>query len=219
MSARDDIFAAVRQGLARGRDGTLPLRTADDIGAEAASLLAGLDQIRPDPAGPDPVSAFIEKCANPVLGVTLDRVAGWQNLPAAVAAYLDRNDLSRRLAVTADPRLAGLAEAGIETHDSCAPDEDAAISVALWGIAETGSVVIHSAPDQPVLNALLPRHWLVVVEEARVLPWLEDYATYAAARPRNAVMITGASGTTDIEGYFVRGAHGPGSVHVLLIGA
>ena len=98
-----------------------------------------------------------------------------------------------------------------------APDEAAAISVALWGIAETGSVVIHSAPDQPILGAMLPRHWLVVVEESRILPFLDDYAANAKPAPRNAVLITGSSGTTDIEGYFVRGAHGPGFVHVLLI--
>ena len=65
---------------------------------------------------------------------------------------------------------------------------------------------------------MLPRHWLVAVEEAKILPFLDDYATFATARPRNAVLITGSSGTTDIEGYFVRGAHGPGFVHVLLIG-
>ena len=94
---------------------------------------------------------------------------------------------------------------------------DPAISVARWGIAETGSVVIHSAPDQPILNAMLPRHWLVALEEDRILPFLDDYAALAKPAPRNAVLITGSSGTTDIEGYFVRGAHGPGFVHVLLI--
>ena len=124
---------------------------------------------------------------------------------------------SRRIAVSGDARLDGLTQAGIETHPGTAPDEAAAISVARWGIAETGSVVIHSAPDQPILNAMLPRHWLVAVEETRILPFLDDYAALAKPAPRNAVLITGSSGTTDIEGYFVRGAHGPGFVHVLLI--
>ncbi|MDO5642009.1 MAG: LUD domain-containing protein [Paracoccus sp. (in: a-proteobacteria)] len=218
MTARDDILAAVRAGLTRGTDGTLPRRSLDEIRAGAAALLADLDQIRPDLAGPDPVSAFIEKCANPALGVTLDRLAGWQALPAAVTAYLDGHGLAHRLSVSGDARLDALAGAGIATHGPCAPDEAAAISVASWGIAETGSVVIHSAPDQPILNAMLPRHWLVVLETARILPFLDDYASYAGMRPRNAVLITGSSGTTDIEGFFVRGAHGPGFVHVLLIG-
>lgn len=217
MSARDDILTALQNGLTHGTGGAIPRRSPDQIDAEAAALLADPDEIRPLPAGHDPVSAFIAKCANPALGVTLDRVTGWDALPAAVAAYLDRHDLPRRIAVSGDPRLDALAQRGIDAHTRAAPDEPAAISVALWGVAETGSVVIHSAPDQPILNAMLPRHWLVVVEEDRILPFLDDYAVRVAPAPRNAVLITGSSGTTDIEGYFVRGAHGPGFVHVLLM--
>ena len=217
MSARDDILAAIRTGLTRGSAGALPRQTPAQIAAEAAALLADPDEIRPPLVGPDPVTAFIAKCANPALGVTLDRVPGWQALPQAVAAYLAAHDLAARIAVSGDPRLETLAQAGIETHADIAPLEPAAISVALWGVAETGSVVIHSAPDQPILNAMLPRHWLVALEEDRILPFLDDCAALAAPAPRNAVLITGSSGTTDIEGYFVRGAHGPGFVHVLLI--
>jgi L-lactate dehydrogenase complex protein LldG len=32
------------------------------------------------------------------------------------------------------------------------------------------------------------------------------------------VLVTGASGTTDIEGRYVRGAHGPGYLHVVIAG-
>ncbi len=218
MNARDDILAAIHKGLTRGQGGAVARRSPAQIKAEAAALLAHLDEIRPALVAPDPVEAFIQKCANPALGVTLDRVAGWHGLPGAVRAYLDQHGLAHRLSVSGDPRLDGLDAGGIATHRPAASDEAAAISVASWGIAETGSVVIHSAPDQPILNAMLPRHWLVAVEEAKILPFLDDYATFATARPRNAVLITGSSGTTDIEGYFVRGAHGPGFVHVLLIG-
>lgn len=218
MTAREDILAAIHKGLTRGQGGAVARRSPAQIKGEAAVLLANLDQIRPALVAPDPIAAFVEKCANPALGVTLDRVAGWGALPGAVRAYLDLHGLAQRLAVSGDPRLDGLDAAGIATHRPAAPDEAASISIASWGIAETGSVVIHSAADQPILNAMLPRHWLVAVEEAKILPFLDDYATYAAARPRNAVLITGSSGTTDIEGYFVRGAHGPGFVHVLLIG-
>ncbi|WBU61323.1 LutC/YkgG family protein [Paracoccus albus] len=219
MSAKEDILDAIRQGLTRGQGGALPRRAPEEIRAEAASLLHDLDAIRPDLAADDPVAAFIEKCANPALGVTLSRVAGWQALPKAVKSYLDLHGLAHDLAVSGDVRLSELADAGITTHKTCAVDQAAAISIAGWGIAETGSVVVHSARDQPILNVMLPRHWLVVVEESKILPFLDDYATYAAIRPRNVVIVTGSSGTTDIEGFFVRGAHGPGFVHVLLLGA
>ncbi|MFV0292611.1 MAG: lactate utilization protein C [Paracoccus sp. (in: a-proteobacteria)] len=217
MSARNDILAAIRKGLAQGRGGTVMRHGTEDIRAEAVALLTDLDDIRSALTGQDPVSVFISKCANPALGVTLVRLAGWDDLPDVVSAYLNEHGLGHRIAVSGDTRLDLLPRAGIDLHQNCALDEVAAISVALWGIAETGSVVIHSAPDQPILNAMLPRHWLVVVEEDRILPFLDDYAIRAMPAPRNAVLITGSSGTTDIEGYFVRGAHGPGFVHILLI--
>ena len=38
------------------------------------------------------------------------------------------------------------------------------------------------------------------------------------AEARNAILITGPSGTTDIEGSYVRGAHGPGFLHIIITG-
>jgi L-lactate dehydrogenase complex protein LldG len=53
-----------------------------------------------------------------------------------------------------------------------------------------------------------------------MLAHLEDYAALLDSDgrpPRNAILITGPSGTTDIEGSYVRGAHGPGFIHVILV--
>ena len=71
-----------------------------------------------------------------------------------------------------------------------------------------------------LLLSFLPLHHIVVLEERSLLPHLEDYAARMAGQPqpRNAILITGPSGTTDIEGSYVRGAHGPGFLHVLMIG-
>jgi L-lactate dehydrogenase complex protein LldG len=44
-----------------------------------------------------------------------------------------------------------------------------------------------------------------------------NYAARAGVPPRNLNLITGASGTTDIEGSYVRGAHGPRFLHVILV--
>ena len=116
------------------------------------------------------------------------------------------------------PELAGLPWP--DAHATLAPDEPAAVGLARWGIAESGSAVIHSGPDSPILLAFLPLHHILVLRTDAILAHLEDYAARldAGDAPRNAILITGPSGTTDIEGSYVRGAHGPGFVHVVLVG-
>ena len=60
----------------------------------------------------------------------------------------------------------------------------------------------------------------MAVRAGSIVAHLEDYAALAARAglpPRNVNLITGASGTTDIEGSYVRGAHGPGFLHVVLV--
>ena len=93
------------------------------------------------------------------------------------------------------------------------------MGLARWGIAETGSLVFHSGPDTPILLNFLPLHHIVALRAGTILAYLEDYAAAAGPAPRNAVLITGVSGTTDIEGSYVRGAHGPRFLHVVMIGA
>jgi L-lactate dehydrogenase complex protein LldG len=106
------------------------------------------------------------------------------------------------------------------THGTIAADEPAAVGRALWGIAETGSLVFHSGPTCPTLFAFLPLHHIAVVGASNILPYLEDYRTAAAGLPipRNVNFVTGPSGTTDIEGTLVRGAHGPACLHVIVVG-
>ncbi|MCB5944218.1 LUD domain-containing protein [Acidocella sp. KAb 2-4] len=90
-----------------------------------------------------------------------------------------------------------------------------------YAVAETGSLVFRSGPDMPVLFALLPCHHLVVLEAASIVPWLEDAAALEAQRPAtsNLKFVNGPSSATDIEGTLVRGAHGPGFLHIILVGS
>lgn len=211
MSDRERILAAVRAGTGGQR------RDAAAIAAEAAALLAAPDAIRPRLAAASLVESFVAKAA--ALGTTFDRVGPLADVPAAVGRYLSAQGLPPAVAVQPTPELAGLAWP--DAHATLAPDERAAVGMARWGIAESGSIVIHSGPDSPILLAFLPLHHLVVLRTDAILAHLEDYAAIldAGEVPRNAILITGPSGTTDIEGSYVRGAHGPGFVHVILVGA
>lgn len=211
MTTRDSILAAVRAGLGDRRGETAA------ITAEAAALLADPDAIRPRLAATDLVDAFTLKALS--LGSTVERVGGFGEVPAAVGRYLAAHGLPPSVAIQQIAQLTNLSWEGIGRDSAAAPDQPAAVGLARWGIAESGSIVIHSASDSPILLAFLPLHHIVVLRTVDIVAHLEDYALLLereGAPPRNAILITGPSGTTDIEGSYVRGAHGPGYVHVIL---
>lgn len=212
MTPRDGILAAVRAGL--GGRGAPPA----EIAAEAAALLADPDAIRPRLAASTLVEAFALKAT--ALGTSIEHVPGLDAVPAAVVRYLAGSGLPPSAAVQRTPELAGLSWEGIALDAAAAADQPAAVGLARWGIAESGSIVIHSAPDSPILLAFLPLHHIVVLRASNIVAHLEDYAALVegdGSPPRNAILVTGPSGTTDIEGSYVRGAHGPGFVHVILV--
>lgn len=210
MTARDRILSAIRATLGPGKP-------PERIAAEAAALLEDPDAARPRLAAPELPEAFALKAA--ALGTTIDRIATLAEVPRAMARYLDAHGLPPRFAMQPAPELAAVDWQGLAPHPGVAADEPAALGLALYGIAESGSLVIHSGPQNPILLSFLPLHHVVLLREATLLPYLEDYAARLAAQaiPRNAILITGPSGTTDIEGSYVRGAHGPGFLHVILI--
>lgn len=209
--ARETILAAVRAGLGGQR------AAAASIAAEVGALLAAPELIRPARVDPDLVEAFARKATAPAVGTTVERVADLGRLPAAVRDYLAAHGLASRIALQPTDELQALDWSGFDAHATPAPDEPVGVGLARWGIAETGSLVFHSGPDTPVLLAFLPLHHIVALRAGTILPYLEDYAALASPAPRNANLITGASGTTDIEGSYVRGAHGPGFLHVVIV--
>jgi L-lactate dehydrogenase complex protein LldG len=100
------------------------------------------------------------------------------------------------------------------------PDTMLAVGLARGGIAETGSLVFHSHPTAPTLFGFAPLHHLVALDKQTLVARFEDYAARESGQPapRNVNFITGASGTTDIEGVLARGAHGPRRLHIVIYG-
>lgn len=214
MNARERILAAVRAGLGG------PAPDAARVKQEADRLLDDVLDARPL-LPPRPVlELFAARLASPKVAASLDRVAHASDLPAAVARYLDANALPRAIALQPAAALKQLDWQGIELRDAPAVDERVGVGLANWGIAETGSLVFHSSAEAPVLAHFLPLHHLVLLRASSIVAYLEDYAA-AALGPghevhRNVNLITGASGTTDIEGSLVIGAHGPRYLHVVI---
>jgi L-lactate dehydrogenase complex protein LldG len=211
--AKADILAAIRR---TGRGG----QSATMIAAEAEALLAQAAGVRPGLPPGTLEDVFIARVVGPKVAATADRVGKLADIPRAVARYLEAHHLPLDIALQPDPVLLALDWSAMHTHGATRPDEAVAVGRALWGIAETGSLVLHSGPTCPTLFAFLPLHHIAVVEAATILPHLDDYrrASVALAVPRNVNFVTGPSGTTDIEGVLIRGAHGPAFLHVVVVG-
>jgi L-lactate dehydrogenase complex protein LldG len=212
--ARTDILTAIRSS---GHAGGF----AAAIAAEAGALLADPSVCRPMLPTGALADIFIARVTSPKVAASAERIDGLADVPAAVARYLTAQNLAHDIALQPDAALRSADWRSFSTHKSISADETAAVGRALWGIAETGSLVFHSGPTCPTLFAFLPLHHIVVVEAANILPYLEDYSIVAAGLPipRNVNFITGPSGTTDIEGTLVRGAHGPACLHVIVVGS
>ena len=122
-----------------------------------------------------------------------------------------------------------LGEAGIEVvvwgeledFREVAAKADIGLSTAEWAIAETGSLVIEGGPAKGRSVTLLPPVHVAVVDVDRVLATVPDaIAEYAESGevPANLTFHTGPSKSGDIEMTLAVGVHGPGEVHVVLVG-
>lgn len=99
---------------------------------------------------------------------------------------------------------------------------DIGITSATSAIAETGSLVMMSAPGRERLASLLPPVHIAIVERAQIMPDLFDlFAELKRAGyenlPSNVALITGPSKTGDIEMTLTTGVHGPGKWHVIVM--
>jgi L-lactate utilization protein LutC len=99
---------------------------------------------------------------------------------------------------------------------------DAGVSGVAYLVAETGTVVAASAPNEPRALTLLPPLHIAVADRSQLLEDFFDLvpmltAGGAPALPSCLTLITGPSKTGDIELKLVTGVHGPGEVHVVLI--
>lgn len=213
--ARDKIFQAISGAL-----GPRSL-SAEQILAEADAFVRDADSYRPSFADQANLDRFIEKATSERVTATVERLGGLQDIPRAVVGYLERAGLPASIALQPRSALTALDWVKIRTHHAPSADEPVALSIADLAVAETGSVVFLSGADAPVLLNFLPLHHLVVVEEEKIHRYLEDVFTVVGSRaedqPRSINIVTGTSGTADIEAKNIRGAHGPRFMHMFVV--
>jgi L-lactate dehydrogenase complex protein LldG len=107
---------------------------------------------------------------------------------------------------------------GVVVHRGEGPSiEGAGVSRALYGLADTGSVVLASSPDEPRARSLLPAVHVTLLAEDRLLPGLPElFEALGDELPSALAIVTGPSRSADIEQELVVGVHGPAEVHVVL---
>lgn len=106
-----------------------------------------------------------------------------------------------------------------ELREACARAA-VGITSAAYALAETGSLVMIASAEEPRLVSLLPPVHIAVVPLNRLLTGLDELFTMLPEPERlssSMVFITGPSRTADIEQILVRGVHGPGEIHVVLV--
>lgn len=223
MSSRDAILGRIRRSLGKSATDTTRLAAVYHRLAETpVNVIPARGQL-PDA---ERVDLFVRKARD--IFATVTRLDNRDDIPAAVCDYLRDRNLPQAIRRGADPRLANLpwerqAQLAVTVGPSDGKDL-AGLSHADAGIAETGTVVLTSGADNPTTLNFLPDHHIVVVDASTVAG---DYETVwadlrrrfgAGVMPRTVNLITGPSRSADIEETLLLGAHGPRSLHILVVG-
>jgi L-lactate dehydrogenase complex protein LldG len=159
---------------------------------------------------------------------TVIDAASLAEVPVAIAGYLRSNNLPMRLRLGADQRLAGMPwtkePALTLDHGPARQGDEVTLSHAAAAVAETGTLLMASGPDNPVTLNYLPDNHIVIVDARDLAGHYEAAFDSIRARlgrtvmPRTLNFISGPSRSADIGGKPVLGAHGPRRLCVIVVG-
>ncbi|MDK9695943.1 MAG: lactate utilization protein [Siculibacillus sp.] len=222
MTTREAVLGKIRRSLHTGpSDDDRRATVAARLAAHAPGLIPARGQR--DPAGR--LALFFEMADK--VAASSERLASADEIPAAVARYLRSKNLPQAIRRGGDPRLERLPfdrepQLAVAVGPSDGHDL-AGLSHAFAGVAETGTVVLVSGPDNPTTLNFLPEHHLVVVRASEIAGdyeavWTRVRAAFGeGGMPRALNWITGPSRSGDIEQTILLGAHGPRSLHLLVV--
>lgn len=222
MSARDDILSGIGAAL-------------DQAGGDAARRRAGAElRLAHPPRHPVPARA-VGKTKSELIALLKRHLEGQgaiiveagdvADVPKAVSGLLGDGASFR---MGSDRVLAGLEwsdapDLTIE-HGAAQSGDKTGLSRAVAGIAETGTLLLLSGPDNPVTVTFLPETHVVVLDTGDLVGTYEEAIarlrelTGDSGLPRTVNLVSGPSRTADIGGILVMGAHGPKRLAVVLVG-
>jgi len=223
LSARDSILNKIRGSLKAGPSDAARRKVVEErLGTAPKGTIPARGQL--DAAGR--VALFCTMAQK--LAASVERVEHQDDVPAAVAAYLRAKNLPAAVRMGGDARLTALPwqqETTLEIRRGPSDgDDEVAVSHAYAGVAETGTLVMVSGPDNPTTLNFLPEHHIVVVNAADIGGDMETALARVRAQygrgemPRTLNFISGPSRSGDVEQKIVLGAHGPRALHLIVVG-
>jgi len=201
MSARDNILSAVRSPLGRNAPRPAPWQT-----------------IRPPG---DLVARFVAHAGAAAAQVKI--LEGADDIPLAAAEILRLRNLPAILHLPPDPileRLTWSSTPGLTLARAAPGPEDAAMSVARFGIAETGTLFYPASSVRPASWHFRPGLEVAILAADSIDFTLEQVLARLqgeGALPSTVNLVTGPSRTGDIEQTLELGAHGPKELAILIV--
>ncbi|HEY0182022.1 MAG TPA: LUD domain-containing protein [Rhodopila sp.] len=218
--SKQTILNAIRRGLKRG---PLPDDQAAMLRAHMALHPRHLIPARSRLPHPEQVDLFVRNVEKEFGSVT--RVPDLDAVPGAVADYLTTQNLPQSVIMAPHPELQAIpwsARPLLDIREGRAEASDAvSVQHGFAGIAETGTLMLPSAPERPVTLNLLADTEIAVLRASAIVGAYEDawdrLRTESLGMPRNVMLITGPSRSADIEQALELGAHGPRRLHIVLV--
>ncbi|MBL8242040.1 MAG: lactate utilization protein [Bryobacterales bacterium] len=205
MDSREAILERVRAGLGR-KLGQKPLPPPEPLlRIDTLGASGRLELFRRKLMGTLTVAADAAVAGRAVADLLNGREAVASGHP-----FLERCGIRSMARVFTDPA---------ELRNACAT-AGVGITSAYCLLAETGTIVLRATPEEPRLPSLLPPVHIAVVPEERLLTNLDEMLSMTPRPVDDAsamVLISGPSRTGDIEQFLVRGVHGPGEIHVVIV--
>jgi len=243
LATREEIILRIRKALGRPLDGRLMVSDSPP-GLPLAEILPAIppEQLLPKfEAELSKVAGVAHRAANrQELEETLRTILSHAN---ATSVVLSRNPLLAELSLEPllrawgkgvsvwQPNGTGEAPGGGDAFPRVFAEAGFAATVGITGVeyalAETGSLVVTSRTEGAQLTSLAPPVHVALYRRSQLVASLDEIlerlpmarASEQAAPGRSVVFITGTSRTADIEQILIRGVHGPGEVHAVLVEA
>ncbi len=149
-------------------------------------------------------------------------VDGMDHLVRTVRNYIDREKLPLEISISGEYADLPWAREGLAMVDpDPLEDGQTTITGCIAGVAETGTIVVCTSPDHDTKLNFLAATSIIVVKASQIVERYEQAWQIVPRNgdrlPRAVNFITGPSRTADIEQTLELGAHGPKSVHLIII--